>query len=137
MLTIWLLQTGEPLHIDKGNPRPMRAMNLANQLISRGHKVVIWSSNFYHQEKRHRKLDLKPIILSNQLEIRLIPSPGYQRNIGFARLWDHLVLAYKLKKVLATERSVPDVAFIGYPPIEAAFILVSWLSRRSIPNLLD
>ena len=53
-LTIWLLQTGEPLHIDAGNPRPMRAMNLANALVAAGHKVVLWSSSFYHQEKRHR-----------------------------------------------------------------------------------
>lgn len=36
-LTIWLLQTGEPLHIDARNPRPMRAMNLANALVAGQH----------------------------------------------------------------------------------------------------
>jgi hypothetical protein len=29
----------------------MRAMNLANTLIIKGHNVVIWSSGFYHQKK--------------------------------------------------------------------------------------
>ena len=36
-MDIWILQTGEPLHSDKGNPRPMRAMNLSNKLVERGH----------------------------------------------------------------------------------------------------
>jgi hypothetical protein len=69
-LTIWLLQTGEPLHIDSGNPRPMRAMNLANALVASGHKVVIWSSSFYHQEKRHRAQGKNRISVSPGLEIR-------------------------------------------------------------------
>ena len=42
------------MHIDGGKPRAMRCMNLANELSKRGHQVVIWSSDFYHQEKRHR-----------------------------------------------------------------------------------
>jgi hypothetical protein len=40
-LTVWILQTGEPLHIDGENARPMRAMNLSNALVEAGHKVSI------------------------------------------------------------------------------------------------
>ena len=136
-LTVWLLQTGEPLHIDKGNPRPMRAMNLANSLVEAGHKVVLWSSDYYHQEKRHRNRVGQPIKVSSQLEIRLIPSPGYVRNIGPGRLWDHAVLARNLKKMLREEYSQPDVGFVGYPPIETAVVMTGWLSARGIPSLLD
>lgn len=98
MLTIWLLQTGEPLHIDEVIPRPMRAMNLANSLVDAGHNVVLWSSAFYHQEKRHRSRNSQRIRISTQPEIRLIPSPGYERNIGLGRLWDLVVLAYNLQR---------------------------------------
>lgn len=136
-LNIWLLQTGEPLHIDTGNPRPMRAMNLANSLVEAGHYVVLWSSAFYHQEKRHRGFGFQRIIVSPQLEIRLIPSPGYLRNIGFGRLWDHALLAINLKKMLKQESLLPDVAFIGYPPIESAAVMAKWLSARSVPCMLD
>lgn len=136
-LTVWLLQTGEPLHIDSGDPRPMRAMNLANALISSGHRVVIWSSAFYHQEKRHRFRHSERIVVSPLLEIRLIPSPGYSRNIGFGRLWDHIVLARNLNHLLNQENTVPDVAFIGYPPIETASVMGKWLVKRKIPFLLD
>ena len=136
-LTVWLLQTGEPLHIDAGNPRPMRAMNLANSLVDAGHKVVLWSSAFLHQEKRHRSCSAQRITVSPRLEVRLIPSPGYVRNIGPGRLWDHAILARNLGRQLKQETLLPDVAFIGYPPIEAAAVMTRWLSVRGVPCMLD
>ena len=136
-LAVWIMQTGEPLHTDGGNPRPMRAMNLANALISSGHKVVIWSSLFSHQEKNHRVNESKKIRLNDQLEIRFIHSPGYKRNIGFGRLYDHLILAINLHKLLRKERTLPDVAFIGFPPIETSFVISHWLHKKKIPFLLD
>ena len=53
---ICIFQTGEPLHIDEGYYRPMRAMLLANKLLENGHKVTLISSTFFHQRKvfRHK-----------------------------------------------------------------------------------
>jgi len=136
-LNVWILQTGEPLHIDEGSVRPMRAMNLSNALVEAGHKVVLWSSSFYHQEKRHRICSGQIIKVSDNLEIRLIPSRGYKHNIGFDRLRDHAQLALNLRMMLRKVEIYPDVAFIGYPPIEAAAVLSSWLAQRGIPSLLD
>ena len=82
-LNVWILQTGEPLHIDEGSVRPMRAMNLSNALVEAGHKVVLWSSSFYHQEKRHRICSGQIIKVSDNLEIRLIPSRGYNIILDF------------------------------------------------------
>ena len=129
-LVVWILQTGEPLHTDGGNPRPMRAMNLANALISSGHKVVIWSSSFSHQEKKHRVNKSENVILNEQLEIRFTHSPGYKRNIGFGRLYDHLILAKNLHRLLKIEQTYPDVAFIGFPPIETSFVMSHWLKKK-------
>jgi glycosyltransferase involved in cell wall biosynthesis len=112
-------------------------MNLANALVAAGHKVVLWSSDFYHQEKRHRSRSAEMISISPQLEIRLVPSPGYHRNIGPGRLWDHAVLARNLSRLLKNEVSVPDVAFIGYPPIETAAVMTRWLATRGVPCLVD
>ena len=136
-LTVWVLQTGEPLHIDEGTPRPMRAMNLSNALTAAGHRVVLWSSAFYHQEKRHRSREAQRIRVSDRLEVRLIPSPGYARNIGPGRLWDHAVMARNLKQLLRAESSAPDVGFIGYPPIETAAVLSRWFRERGVPSVLD
>lgn len=136
-MKVWLFQTGEPLHTDGGAPRPMRAMNLADALVQAGHDVVLWSSSFYHQEKQHRSRDSKRIAISERFEIRLIPSPGYSRNIGLSRLWDHAVLARNLGKELGIESMSPDVAFIGYPPIETAAVMTRWLANRGVPCILD
>lgn len=136
-LNVWLLQTGEPLHIDDHSARPMRAMNLANALVENGHKVVLWSSAFYHQDKRHRTAHYSSYQINKFLEIRLIPSPGYSKNIGLKRLWDHAVMAQNLKKQLSTTNDRPNVAFIGYPPIEVAAVMGNWLKKNKIPFILD
>lgn len=136
-LNIWVLQTGEPLHCDGGNPRPMRAMNLADAAVRHGHRVTIVSSAFNHTEKLHRATTFRSIEIKEGLRICLIPSPGYQSHKGLARLYDHAVLAFNLKKWLGGEAVKPDVVFIGYPPIEVAFVMAGWLVRKSIPFVVD
>ena len=54
-MLVWILQTGEPLNCDGNQLRPMRAINLSKALVSKGHKVEIISTRFFHQEKRFRK----------------------------------------------------------------------------------
>lgn len=136
-MVVWLLQTGEPVHSDQGSPRPMRAINLANKLVERGHRVVLWTSAFYHQTKTHRSRVYKEIKISENLEVRLIPSSGYMSNISISRFYDHCVLAWNLRKQLKLSNQVPDAAFVGYPPIEAAYVMGSWLKKRNVPILLD
>lgn len=115
----------------------MRAMNLSDALIAAGHKVVLWSSAFYHQEKRHRCRLKDRVTVSPHLEIRLIPSPGYRQHVGFGRLLDHAILARNLSNLLADESDPPDVAFVGYPPIETAAVMTRWLNTRGVPTILD
>lgn len=136
-LRIWIFQTGEPLHCDLSNVRKMRAVNLADALILRGHKVVIWSSAFYHQKKSHRSKDFRTISYGDQLQICLIPSRGYASNIGLARLLDHAQLAINLKSALTKAGKPPDIAFIGYPPIEFAVVATAWLKKNKVPTIID
>ena len=102
-LTIWILQTGEPLHIDAHNPRPMRAMNLSDKLVEAGHSVVLWSSAFNHQKKLHRNVKYKTYKVNPDLEVRLIPSCGYKSHIGIGRLIDHAQMAWNLRQALKQE----------------------------------
>lgn len=136
-LTVWILQTGEPLHVDDGDPRPMRAMNLANALLGAGHRVVLWSARFNHQTKRHRPEERAVVTLSDRFVVRLLPSRGYRRNVGLERLVDHLQVAWNLKRALRSTTDLPDVAFVGYPPIETAAVMTRWLRRRGVPCVVD
>ena len=135
-MKVWILQTGEPLQIDNSGLRPMRAINLSNILIEKKHNVVIWSTDFDHFLKKHRFGKNKKINFSNNLEFRILSSIGYKNNIGFARLVDHIQIAFKLKRKLA-KSDKPDVAFIGYPPIEIAWVLARWLKKNDVPFLVD
>ena len=135
-MKVWILQTGEPLHIDSAGLRPMRAMNLSNALIAKGHQVVLWSSDFDHFSKKHRTGKTSTIQVSENLELRLISSRGYKSHVGLSRLFDHAQLEFNLRKELKNQ-TPPDVAFIGYPPIETAWVMTNWLARKSVPSLLD
>ena len=137
-MNIWILQTGEPLHIDNDDHRPMRAINLANSFLEKGNNVTIWSSTFYHQKKKHRFNKNKFIKINKNFSINLINSPGYKKNIGFGRLYDHFVLSLKLlKELIVFKGDKPDFVFIGYPPIEIGFVMSIWLKIKDIPFILD
>jgi glycosyltransferase involved in cell wall biosynthesis len=133
---VWIVQTGEPLHCDEGISRGMRAMNTADALVEAGHEVTIWSSNFYHQEKRHRFSGYSTIDISSSLTIKLIPSCGYTKNVSLRRFKDHRELAKKFLNKIKTE-PLPDVAMVGFPPIEIANTAVNYLTSHNIPVLLD
>ena len=94
-MLVWILQTGEPLHIDNDNSRPMRAMNLSDKLVGSGHSVILWSSAFNHRIKKHRSKKYETHKVNDNLEIRLIPSYGYKKNISLARLLDHFQTYYR------------------------------------------
>lgn len=136
-LNVWILQTGEPLVIDGENERSMRGMNLATKLTERDHNVLFFSSDFNHQKKIHRTNQNKYIKYNFNLSFQLIKSPGYQKNIGIKRLYDHLKMAKNLKKLLDKTKNLPDVVFIGYPPIEVAYVMGKWLKNKKIPYILD
>jgi glycosyltransferase involved in cell wall biosynthesis len=137
-VNIWILQTGEPLHIDEDKSRPMRAMNLANALVDAGHNVTLWSAAFNHQKKSHRTRVFETRNISKNLCIKLIPSMGYEANISIKRLLDHCELALRLKSILnLDDLDPPDVAFIGYPPIEVAFVMTRWLRIHGVPVMID
>jgi len=134
---IWIFQSGEPVHTDHGNSRKMRAINLANKLNERGHKVTLWTTDFYHQKKIHRYGSYKKIQISDNLDIRFIPSPGYQKNISLKRFYDHFFLGFRLNMLLNKECKPADLGFIGYPPIETAFVFARWLKKHKTPLILD
>ena len=137
-VNIWIIQTGEPLHCDGGSWRPMRAMNLADEMWNRGHIVRIVSSRFFHQEKRKRSTTRSRINVSERLEIDLVDSPGYKKNLSLERFYDHFVLAVNLARwLVARRKEKPDIVWIGYPPIETAFVTVIWCKVYGVKCVLD
>jgi len=113
-------------------------MLLANELIKDGHQVTIISSTFFHQRKSFRSKKSKIIKVKENLEIILIHSTGYKKNISLRRIYDHINLAFNLYKFLKKNKSFrPDSIFVGYPPIETSYIIINWAKKNNIPVMLD
>ena len=134
-MLVWILQTGEPLNCDGNQLRPMRAINLSKALVSKGHKVEIISTRFFHQEKRFRKNIRKNNI--SEIKETLIYSPGYKSNISVRRLFDHHILAFNLLMNLLKREEKPDIIFVGFPPIEWSLISTCYSFLKSIPIIID
>ena len=116
----------------------MRAGNLSRSLLEHGHRVTLWTADFDHFERLHHFSDHVKLHMGPKFEIRLISSSGYKRNVGLGRLFDHAQLAYELSRRLKSEREVPDVAFLGFPPIEPVTVM-SRLSRarHALADMLE
>ena len=134
-MLVWILQTGEPLNCDGNQLRPMRAINLSKALVSKGHKVEIISTRFFHQEKRFRK-NIKKNNITGIIET-LIDSPGYKSNISIRRLFDHHILSFNLLMNLLKRKKKPDIMFVGFPPIEWSLISIGYSFMKSIPIVID
>ena len=135
-LTVWVFQTGEVIPWAGDSGRPMRAANVTRALLAAGHRVVLWTADFSHQNRRHAYGRHTRLRVSDELKVCFVHSRGYSRNIGPGRLFDHAQLGLAMRRLLAREPP-PDVAFVGYPPIEPAATLTRWLRSRDIPVLLD
>lgn len=122
---------------DQDGRRGMRSVNLYNALLESGHDVKIWTSDFYHQTKSFRSESVDLSALSSEDEIKLIKSCGYKKNISIRRVIDHFTLAINLFRELKREKRLPDVAFVGYPPIEFATVACYFLRAKKIPFIID
>jgi len=136
MKKVWIFQTGEPIHFDQVQLRPMRAMNLTDKLLKKNCVVTVWTANFSHQFKEKR-FKTKTVKAYKNFTIRYIESPGYSENISLARLFDHLILGLNLFFALLKEKERPDIAFVGFPPIEFAFFASFWLNLKRVPYVID
>lgn len=106
--------------------RPQRYSLLCRALVKAGHQVVLWSSDFAHALKRPRGL---PAIYDapEGFQVRLIPSPHYEDNVGLRRAWSHRCYAKNWKRmaleaVASGELEAPHVVLTSWPPIETAAV---------------
>ena len=138
-INIWIFQTGEPLPREN-EYRGMRLTNLYRKAKEMGENVLVISTNFNHSSKtfREKNNNILPFIINN--DVVLIKSPGYKNNISLLRLIDHTILSFNLIFFLILSKNYfrkPSISFIGFPPIEWAFIAVLWSKFNNIKTILD
>ncbi len=118
-MRVWVLTVGEPVPVLDGKaPRLLRSGVLVKALAGEGHEVVWWTSAFDHYAKRHRRAQGGEIEWKGA-NVRLIPGPGYQKNVSVRRILDHRAVAGGFR-TLAQGQPRPDVVLASLPTVELA-----------------
>ncbi len=136
MASIWLVNVGELLPTRSGTDRLQRCGMLALELTNRGHQVRWWTATFEHFAKRHVAMSRTKISPWDNLELDLVHTPGYQKNVSVARLRDHHKLAQEFRKA-AYSAPDPDIVISSLPTIELNHEAVEFSHRRGIPCVVD
>ncbi|MBU4277681.1 MAG: glycosyltransferase family 4 protein [Proteobacteria bacterium] len=137
-MRFWVIYTGEPAPTDDGNLRLMRTGTLTQFLAERGHDVTWWNGKFDHRMKTMRTAPELCRIDNggSPYTQRLIPSPGYKKNLSFRRIWAQKVAAKKFAS-LAAKCQMPDLILCGYPTVELSLASVALGKRWGIPVVLE
>jgi len=136
LMRVWLLTVGEPLpRVDAGNPRLLRTGVLARRLAELGHQVTWWTSTFDHYGKRQRA-EQDQLVSWDGVDIRMLRSVGYERNVSLRRFAEHRGVARKFSRI-APQLPRPDVILASLPTLEFAQAAVRFGVQARVPVLVD
>lgn len=135
-LKVWLVNEGENLPGDDNNPRLQRMGLLAYELEKLGPKVTWWQSTFNHYQKKFRYHEDKDIKLTDNLEMKLIHSCGYEKNVCFKRMIHEWKTAKGFYKKAQNEE-LPDIIVSAMPTIAQAHFTVKFGREHNIPVIVD
>lgn len=117
----------------------MRYWLMAQAFSRAGWRVVYWTSSFSHTAKAFRQV---PSIFEQQgIEVHLIPTRPYKRNISLARIISHSHYA-RLWQKLALEASLPrpDALIVSTPPLATGAVarhLARHFKAKLIVDVMD
>jgi glycosyltransferase involved in cell wall biosynthesis len=134
-MKVWLFQIGETLPLDD-RVRKLRTAILADKLRSRGHEVVWWASAFDHFKKDWVFTRDKVIHLNNGTKTIVLKGRRYKKNVSFARLIDHRVIARKFRKI-SKLHPLPDIVIAAMPSYDLSYEAIRFSKAKGIPIIVD
>jgi glycosyltransferase involved in cell wall biosynthesis len=93
-------------------------------LSKKDHKVIWWTSNFFHITKHYRCPRASTRIINENLTVKLLPTPSYKNNIGLARVYNHYIYSRRFENEALKTRERPDVILASLPPLDSASAVV-------------
>ena len=113
---------------------------LAQALVKAGHQVIWWSSDWNHLEKARREVAVGS--RSRQLgdgavEIRLIKTMPYFKNIGLRRLISHWLYAREWARECSREHKKSDLIICSAPPLSTGWFMRGICKRLGCVGVID
>ena len=118
-MNVWLQNPFDNLPLE--GYRKQRFWLMAEAFVRAGHRVVLWTSDFSHLNKRPRTLTAAPATFG----LELIPTRPYAKNVSLARVRSHRAYAKAWKRqaaavIAATPTAKPDLIVSSLPTISGA-----------------
>lgn len=139
-MLVWVIKVGGPVPWlqDEADQRLFRAGQFDKGLRESGHQTLWFSSIFEHRSKIQRLVPADTVVRPHPdgPEMVFLSSPGYRRNIGFARFRDHWVQAKAWRRI-AEALPRPDAIFCAYPTIELSAAAVDFGLKHRVPVIVD
>lgn len=98
--------------------REYRFKILGQVLAEHGFEVTWWSANFSHFSKEFRSDDWAKVEVNPNFQICLVPTTGYRRHIGLARLLFELVFAWRVVQ-RSKQLTLPDCIIAAEPSLSS------------------
>jgi glycosyltransferase involved in cell wall biosynthesis len=117
-MIIWLINPYGPIPGESWRDYSFSMM--AEAFAVRGHDVVWWTSNFSHHFKRFRSKSCHDMHINEHFVVRLVPTTGYRKNIGFGRILRDAVFAYR-SYTRGKKMPAPDCIIYSESPLTLGF----------------
>jgi len=114
LMRIWLINPYGP--IPGENWRDYRFTMLGEALSKAGHETIWWTSSFSHHFKTFRSKNWEDRKINDLFSLRLVPTPGYKKNIGLGRIIRDAVFAWRTYRK-GRRMAAPDLIFYGDSPL--------------------
>ena len=98
-IKVWLVNEGENLPEDDNNPRLQRMGLLAYEVEKLGAEVIWWQSTYNHYQKKFRCYEDKNVMLTDRMELKMLHSCGYTKNVSVKRMRHELGTARNFYKM--------------------------------------
>ena len=122
-MTVWIQNPFDNLPSE--GYRKERYWLMCEAFVRAGHDVVFWTSSFSHAKKAFRRLDVQPF---SRLEVRMIPTLPYPKNVCFKRIESHRAYAKEWNR-LSRDAGKPDIIVTSTPTLSAAAVALD-LGRK-------
>lgn len=137
-MKVWLVNPFDPL---PGDPEQAgRYATLAKLLVSRGHEVTWWTSDFSHRFKR--PIDQSAVMTTckqNGIRVKFLHGISYQANVSVRRLLNHAQLAANFQSQAKAEAAIskPGTIVASVPPPSLAAAAVNLAHEVGAKSIID
>lgn len=136
-MKIWLINPYGPIPTEAW--RTYCFALIGETLSNNNHEVIWWTSNFSHHFKNWRSDGWQDIKINENFKIRLVPTPGYKKNISIGRIVRDLVFAFRTY-FRGKKESSPDCIIFSESPLSfgyAGFKLAQFHKCPCINHQMD